>query len=442
MPSYHGPRVANVPPGPRPAQGLWQELSYFNDLKQDVLGTLGQRFATFGDLHYGRIRDREVYATCDPELVHEVLVLQAARFGKRRMDLEVLGNGLLLSEGDFWRRQRRRIQPGFRHESIQRYALGMAEEIERFLAGLRPGAVIELRATMLELTLRIVCRALFGQSYRGDPERLAHAMRVLQEAVLVPKIAPAWLPTPGRVWRSHMRARVDREVFALIDDPDIAPDSLLAELRAAVDEAGSMTREQLRDEAVTLFLAGHETTALALVWTFYLVALQPEVDAALGAELASANAARLGAAELERLDLCQRVLKESLRLYPPVYVIPRLVQKPTKLAEYWLAPGAEIWLWIYFMQRDPRWFSLPDRFDPQRFAPGGEASKHPKAYAPFGAGTRSCIGRHFATLEAAMVLASVLRRYRLELVDGRVLRCRPRVTLAPARPVHVRLHPR
>jgi cytochrome P450 len=430
MPRYYGPRVANVPPGPRPAQGLWQELSYFNDLKRDVLGTLGQRFATFGDIHYARIRAQEVYATCDPELVHQVLVPQATRFGKRRMDLEVLGNGLLLSEGEFWRQQRRRVQPGFRHESIQRYALGMAEEIERFLAGLRPGAVIELRAAMLELTLRIVCRALFGQSYRGDPERLAHAMRVLQEAVLIPKIAPAWVPTPGRVWRSHMRALVDREVFALIDDPNIAPDSLLAELRAAVDDAGSMTREQLRDEAVTL------------VWTFYLVALHTEVDAALGAELASAGDERLGAPELERLELCQRVLKESARLYPPVYVIPRVVQKPTKLGQYWLAPGAEVWLWIYFMQRDPRWFALPDRFDPQRFAPGAEASKHPKAYAPFGAGTRSCIGRHFATLEAAMVLANVLRKYRLELVDGRVLRPRPRVTLAPARPVHVRLHAR
>jgi cytochrome P450 len=267
-------------------------------------------------------------------------------------------------------------------------------------------------------------------------------MRVLQEAVLVPKVAPGWLPTPGKLWRQHMRSVVDREVFALIDDPNADPSSLLSELRAAVDDAGSMSKEQLRDEVVTLFLAGHETTALALTWAFYLVALHPEVDRALAAELEGANAARLGADDSERLEQCQRVLKETLRLYPPVYVIPRMVQKPTKLGGYWLAPGAELWLWIYFMQRDPRWFSLPDRFDPSRFAAGGEASRAPKAYAPFGVGTRSCIGRHFAVLEAVLVLASVLRRFRLELVDSRPLRCRPRVTLAPARPVHVRLRAR
>jgi cytochrome P450 len=237
-----------------------------------------------------------------------------------------------------------------------------------------------------------------------------------------------------------MRRIVDEEVYALLDSAEAAPDSLLAELCARVDEQGVMSRQELRDEVVTLFLAGHETTALALTWAFYLVALHPDVDHALAGELRrDACAAPFSARELESLDLCPRVLKESMRLYPPVYVIPRVVDRAVKLGGYWMAPGATIWLWTYFMQRDPRWFHLPDRFDPARFLPEGEASQNPRAYVPFGAGTRSCIGKHFANLEALMVLSSVLGRYRLELVDTRPLRVRPRVTLAPARPVRVRL---
>lgn len=432
------PRVQRVPPGPPPARGLLEELAHLRDLRADVLGTLGQRFATYGDFYYASVVGFDVYFTCDPEIAHEVLVTQAAHFRKRSIDLELLGNGLLLSEGEHWRRQRRRIQPGFRHESIQRYAALIEDEIERLLARLAPGRVIDVHAEMLQLTLRVVCRALFGQRFAGDARRLARAMHVLQDAVVTPKLAPPWLPTPRRLRDERMRAIIDEEVYALLDGPEAAPGSLLHDLRAAVDEEGGMTRRELRDEVVTLFLAGHETTALALTWAFYLLALHPRVDRALGEELRQ-RGAPLGARALDSLELCPRVLKESMRLYPPVYVIPRVVERPVKVGGYWLAPGATIWLWTYFMQRDPRWFRLPDRFDPDRFLPDGEASQHPRAYIPFGAGTRSCIGKHFANLEAQMVLSSLLGRYRLELVDTRPLPVRPRVTLSPARPLRVRL---
>ncbi len=433
------PRVQRVPPGPPPARGLIDELAHFRDLRADVLGTLAQRFATYGDFYYASVIGFDVYSTCDPEIVHDVLVTHAAAFRKRSVDLEVLGDGLLLSEGEHWRRQRRRIQAGFRHESIQRYAGLIEDEIERLLARLEPGSVIDLRAEMLELTLRVVCRALFGQSFAGDARRLARAMHVLQEAVVTPKLSPPWLPTPWRLRHARMRAIIDEEVYAILDGAEAAPGSLLQELRAAVDEQGGMTRQELRDEVVTLFLAGHETTALALTWAFYLVALHPSVDRALADELGRPGGAVLGTREVERLEQCPRELKESMRLYPTVYVIPRVVQRSVKLGGYWLAPGAEIWLWTYFMQRDPRWFQLPDRFDPDRFLPQGEASRQPHAYIPFGAGTRSCIGKHFAQLEALLVLSSLLARYRLELVDTRPLPLRPRVTLAPGRPVRVRL---
>jgi cytochrome P450 len=433
------PRVQRVPPGPPPARGIVDELMHFRDLRADVLGTLGQRFATYGDFYYASVVGFDVYSTCDPDITHDVLVTHAARFRKRSIDLEVLGNGLLLSEGEHWRRQRRRIQPGFRHESIQRYAALIAEEVERLLARLGHGSVIDVRAEMLELTLRVVCRALFGQSFGGDARRLARAMHVLQEAVVTPKLAPPWLPTPRRLRHERMRAIIDQEVYAILDRAEAAPGSLLHELRAAVDDQGGMTRQELRDEVVTLFLAGHETTALALTWAFYLVALHPHIDRALADELRRGGGAPPSARELESLDLAPRVLKESMRLYPPVYVIPRIVERAVKLGGYWLAPGATIWLWTYFMQRDPRWFHLPDRFDPDRFLPNGEASRQPRAYIPFGAGTRSCIGKHFANLEALMVLSAIVARYRLELVDTRPLPLRPRVTLSPARPLRVRL---
>lgn len=433
------PLVQRVPPGPPPARGFLDELSHFRDLRANVLGTLGQRFATYGDFYYASVVGFDVYSTCDPDITHDVLVTHAARFKKRSIDLELLGNGLLLSEGEHWRRQRRRIQPGFRHESIQRYAALIADEVEQLLARLAPGSVIELRSEMLALTLRVVCRALFGQSFSGDARRLAHAMHVLQEAVVTPKFLPPWLPTPRRLRDERMRAIIDEEVYAILDRAQAAPGSLLHELRGAADEQGGMTRQELRDEVVTLFLAGHETTALALTWAFYLVALHPSVDRALADELCQGGGATRGARALEALDLCPRVLKEAMRLYPPVYVIPRVVERRVKLGGYWLAPGATIWLWTYFMQRDPRWFRLPDRFDPDRFLPDGEASRQPRAYIPFGAGTRSCIGKHFANLEALMVLSSLLARYRLELVDTRPLPLRPRVTLSPARPVRVRL---
>lgn len=429
------------PPGPGAARHLFEELSALDDLRRDVLGTVAQRFATYGDLYYNEAAGNlDMYHTCHPELIHQVLVGQARAFRKRTTDLEVLGNGLLTSDGEEWRRQRRRIQPGFRHESIQRYAKLIAEEAETLVQGLRDGDVLDLRQQMMQLTLRIVCRALFGQQFGGRSERLSRAMRVLQEQALWPKFFPKWLPSPGNLLRRHMIAEVDREVFPIIDRGG-EPGSLLADLLAAVDEEGTMTRQQLRDEVVTLFLAGHETTALALTWACYQLALHPEIDAELGAELRDAPA-DLATAQLSRLPLTGRVLSETLRLYPPAYVVPRVCAEPATLGGYGIAPGSEVWLWIYVMHHDARWFDEPERFRPERFLPAAEAARRPNTFIPFGAGSRACVGKHFADLEAILSLAALLRRFKLRLVSPRIVRLHPRITLAPGRPIHVRLEAR
>jgi cytochrome P450 len=202
-----------------------------------------------------------------------------------------------------------------------------------------------------------------------------------------------------------------------------------------------MTRQQLRDEVVTLFLAGHETTALALTWAGYQLALHPELDAELGAELGS-TPADLAATQPSQLPFASRVLNETMRLYPPAYVIPRVCAEPMTLSGYRLTPGAEIWMWVYFMHHDARWFHEPERFVPDRFLPAAEATRRPGSYIPFGAGSRACVGRHFAILEALLCIAGLFRRFKLHLVSTRTVRLHPRITLAPGRPIHVRLERR
>jgi cytochrome P450 len=329
--SVSGPvTFPGYPPGPPPPRHFLEGLQGLNDLRRDVLGTVGQRFATYGDLYFAEGPDVDMYSTCHPDLIHQVLVTQARSFHKRTRDLEVLGNGLLTSDGEAWRRQRRRIQPGFRHESIQRYTALIVEEAERVVRGARDGDVLELRQEMMQLTLRIVCRALFGQHFAGRSARLARAVRVLQEQVLLPKLFPPWLPTPSNLLRRHMMAEVDREVYPIIDRGG-EPGSLLADLIAMTDAEGAMTRQQLRDEVVTLFLAGHETTALALTWAFYQIALHPDLDARIAQELAGLPR-DLATARLEQLPLCERVLNETLRLYPPAYTIPRVAAERSSSA--------------------------------------------------------------------------------------------------------------
>lgn len=428
------------PPGPPPARHLLEQLQGLNDLRREVLGTVGQRFATYGDLYFAEGPDADIYSTCDPDLIHRVLVTDARSFHKRTRDLELLGNGLLTSDGEAWRRQRRRIQPGFRHESIQRYAQLIAEEAERLVHGLADGSVLDLRREMMQLTLRIVCRALFGQHFAGRSGRLSRAIHVLQEQVLWPKLFPPWVPTPTNLLRRHMMAEIDREVYPIIDRGG-EPGSLLADLIAMTDDEGAMSREQLRDEVVTLFLAGHETTALALTWSLYQLALHPELDGELATELA-ALPADLALARPAQLSLCERVLNETMRLYPPAYTIPRVAAEPVELGGYRIAPGSEVWLWIYFMHHDARWFPEPERFRPERFLPEAEAARRPNVFVPFGAGTRACVGRHFAILEGLLCLAALLRRFRVAPVNGRTVRLHPRITLAPAQPIRVRLSAR
>jgi cytochrome P450 len=422
---------------------LLQELLYFEELRKDVLGTLAQRFAVYGDVYYSSVRGHGAFSAMDPEFIHAVLVTKASSFRRRTIDLEFLGNGVLTSHGEDWRRRRRRLNPGFRHDMIAGYAALMRAEVEGWLGGLEAGTHLELHESMRDLTLRIVCSALFGQQFGGDARELGRATRILQEAVLRPKILPPWVPTPYRLRHRYMSRLVDRQVYAIIDRGESAPGSLLSALRTALDAGEPASREELRDEVVTLLLAGHETTALALTWAFYLIALHPKIDERIAEELERVTGGETpDHRHFERLEFTRRVLDETMRLYPPVYVVPRVCIEPVKVGGYWISPGNEVWLWSYFMHRDARWFSLPDRFDPDRFLSRAQSAHSLRTYLPFGAGMRSCIGQGFATLEAVLVIAAVLQRFRPELTDARPVYPHPRITLSPGRAVRVRMHAR
>ena len=232
-------------------------------------------------------------------------------------------------------------------------------------------------------------------------------------------------------------------IFGIIDERQRAPgDDLVSQLLHGADGEG-MARQQLRDELVTLFLAGHETTALALTWSFFLLARHPEVEASLHEELDRVLGGRPPTYEdLERLEGPRLAVQEAMRIFPPLYLLPRVAKEDTELGGYPLAAGSEVLLWVYFMHLDPRWFPRPTEFRPQRFLPGSGEVLHPHAYAPFGAGPRACLGRNFAMVEAQLLLAAIAQRFRVRLAPGQDVRLNPRVTLGPQQPIQMVLQAR
>lgn len=438
-PAAQGARI----PGPPPPTSRWDAFRRRYELQRRTLDSIEHRFDVYGDVHRAPILGRYGYSYCHPEHIREILIAHATRFEKRRFDMDLLGDGLLLSDGEVWRRRRRLVQPGFRSEALVRYGVVIEEEIRALLERVAGSPVIEIRSLMMSFALRVVCRTLFGQDFGGNARRLALAMRVLSRAAILPNLLPAWAPSPVRALSAHMSGVVDREVSALLEHAQDGPGSLLGDLLSPTDPSASLTRKELRDEAVTLLLAGHETTALALTWAFYLVAQHPRVEADVVREVRHvAPDGTPRAADLDDLEQCERVFKETLRLYPPAFVLPRVCREPVTVGGAALEPGDEVWLWLYIMQRDSRWYDLPTRFVPERFAPNGENERHPHAYAPFGVGTRTCIGNKFAMLEGVLTLASLLSRFHFELLDVRPLRPLPRITLVPSRPLYARVEPR
>jgi cytochrome P450 len=430
-----------LPPGPK---GRFF-TGNLDELRRDPLELYTRCAREHGDFCSLRFGMRRVYFINHPELIEYVLASHARNFVKHyalKMNRLLLGDGLLTSDGDFWLRQRRLIQPLFHRDRLATYATVMVDYAERLAASWRDGETRDLRADMSRLTLEIIARTLFGADVSGRTREVADALTETA-ASFNSRVAslfrlPERVPTPGnmRLWRAV--GRLDRILYDLIERRRTAGshDDLLAVLQHIrhEDGGGRMTDRQLRDEAMTLFLAGHDTTALTLAWGWYLIAQHPDVADALQAEADAVLGGRSPtAADLPRLSYTERVVQEVMRLYPAAYAMGRQSVEACELGGYRLPAGSTVLMSQWVMHRDPRWFAEPERFHPDRWA-DGLAKRLPRfAYFPFGGGPRVCIGNTFGMMEAVLVLATLAQRCRFTLVPGPPVRPSPAITLRPGR---------
>ncbi len=399
------------------------------------------KFATeigraYGDMAYFRLGPVRAYLVNNPRLIREVLVAKHKHFRRPKLITQPLakidGNGLVLSEGDFWQRQRRLVQPAFASRRFEPYANATVGDTLRMLDGWSNGASLNIADEMTRLTLQIIAKTLFGVELAGQAERLGEAVRVVSETFVAeagnPVHLPDWLPLPAKRRKRWAIRVLDEMVRGVIRQRRASGEDhgdLLSMLLLAIDEEGDgrgMTDEQARDEAMTLFNAGHDTTAAALAWTWYMVASHPaiedrlieEIDAVLGG-----NAPTL--ADVARLPYVEMVVKESLRLYPPTWsLLPREAVEPVEIGGYPIARGSWLYVFPYVTQRDPRFFKNPESFDPERFSPTRSAEILPYSYIPFGGGPRVCIGEKFSMMEMILIVATVLQKVKLAADQGAV----------------------
>jgi len=434
----------SYPPGPtflsewkRPFKEVAAETS------QGLLVHVRSRFDRYGDMFC--IANRTpTYVTKSPDHVYEVLVTRASSFMKRARDLDTfLGQGLLTSDGALWRKQRRLIQPAFSHANLKRYAEVMVDLTQATVNGWKSGEERDLNREMMELTLRVVSKSLLDYDGANINDAVAHAMAVLQSTAGY-DVFPTWMPNPIRAHKKRATKPLDELIFSIIDQRLAKPgDDLVSQLLAGTDGGEGMDKQQLRDELVTLFLAGHETTALAMTWTFFLLSSGAAEEAKLHEELDRVLGKRAPSyADIESLVYTKNVVQEAMRIFPPLYLLPRVAKEATEIGGYQVDAGAEVLLWIYFMHHDPRWFPRPSEFRPDRFLPSSGEYNHPQAFLPFGAGPRACIGSRFAMMEAVLLLAAIAQRFRIRLSPGQNVRLNPRVTMGPSAPIMVRLESR
>jgi cytochrome P450 len=395
------------------------------------LQAMARRYGDITHIHTGPVHS---YLFNHPDLIREVLVTKGKSFRKwerqKRVFRKVDGNGLINSEGDFWLKQRRLIQKAFHRRRLGRYADKMVEVTRRRLDRWTPGTAINLDQEMTQLTLEIVGETLFGVTLGERAAWLGETAEVLRETFVREFLAlvplPDWLPLPSKRRMRRAIRDLDGFITGIIRDRRASGEDrgdLLSMLLLAVDDQGDgtgMTDQQARDEAVTLFNAGHDSTSAALAWACYFLARDPAVQERLREEVEVVLAGRVVTFEdLPRLSFADRVVKESLRLCPPTPVLfNREAITEVEVGGYRLPRGSLAILSPYVTQRDPRWFPEPERFDPDRFAPGRVEDIPEYAYFPFGAGPHVCVGNAFALMEITLVVATLVQRFHIELTPG------------------------
>jgi cytochrome P450 len=408
--------------------------------------------ATFGRVSCYRIGPSHVVVMNDPELIREVLIAQPQNFIKertqRRMKI-LLGEGLITSDGEIHKRQRRIAAPAFHRQRIQAYATLMVERAAAMRDSWKAGVEVDASAEMMRLALQIVARTLFDSDVTKDVQRINDEvnaiMRLYNFLIALPRAeALLHLPIPGLMRFKRARQRLDKVVYRMIEDRrrsgmdggDLL--SMLLASRDDEDDHSGMTNEQLRDEVLTIFLAGYETVANALAWTWLLLGQNPDAEAKLHAEIDLVLGGRLPTLEdLPQLRYAEMVLAESMRLYPPAWAMGRQATCDVEIGPYKLPEGTYIFFSQYIIQRNADFFPEPLHFDPERFTPERKAGRPRFAYFPFGGGNRQCIGESFAWMEAILSLVTLAQRWRLKLVPGQMVDVQPKITLRPKYAIRV-----
>jgi len=439
-------------PGPKGTR----VMGVMGEFNRDALGFIERVQRDYGDLVWSRFLYVPALFLYHPDQIEYVLATNAKNF-RKAMSLRsnffqrLVGNGLLTSEGEEWKRQRRLSSPAFHRQRIANYADTMVNYTRRLTANWQSGQTLDMHREMMRLTLEIVVRCLFRADVSNDVD---HVGDTLQELVK-PFAAQAtlkWilnnrLPTPTHIRFHRLARKIDDVVYRIIAERRASrkdEGDLLSMLLAARDEDGSqMTDQQLRDEVMTLFLAGHETTALTLGWSWYLLGKNPETEAKFHAELDTVLGHRDASfSDLPQLKFTEQIVKESMRLYPPAYGLGREAINDCEIGNYYVPAGTQVFMFQWATHRDARFFDQPLEFKPERWTPEFEARLPKYAYFPFGAGPRICIGASFAMMEMILVLATIGRQFRLALVPNHPVETYPAMSLRPKDGVKITVHAR
>jgi cytochrome P450 len=411
---------------------------------KDPLGTYTRWARTYGDIFHYRFLNRHIYFLNHPDLIKDVLVTRAPNFRKGdavRVNRRIFGNGLLSSEGASWLQQRRLIQPAFHRTRIESYGQAMVAYAQRMLDGWQPGELRDIHEDMMRLTLEIVCRALFNLEIASHEDRIAVALNTLMQLstggrMLLPQILRR---IPTRTNRKYERAthELDSVVYSIIQERQAAPqdgsnDLLSALLEARYEDGSSMSVQQLRDEVMTLLLAGHETTAVTLSWVWLLLSQHPQVEQQLWSEIDTVLKGRPPEVrDIANLNFAEHVVKEAMRLYPPAWAIVRTALTDTAIGNYTLPAGSTAIMSQWVTHRDPRFYDEPEVFRPNRWLDEQSNSLPKFAYFPFGGGPRICIGASFAMTEAVLVLVTIAQKWQLRLASTIPPEPNPGITLRP-----------
>lgn len=428
----------------------------FLEFRRDPIGFFLTLQQECGDAAHFRFAGHDAYLFSHPDAVQEVLVTHHRSFEKGvalQRAKRLLGEGLLTSEGEVHTRQRRLMQPAFLRTRIGSYAEAMVEHTRRASERWHDGQVVDVHDDMTRLTLAIVAQTLFDADVDRDAaeigEALAEALRMFD--VITSPFYDLFdkLPLPRKQTFNAAKAKLDGTIMRIIQARRASGETrndLLSMLLKATDTEGDgtgMSDEQLRDEALTIFLAGHETTATALTWTWYLLSqhgaiyqeMLDEVDRVLGGRPARAE-------DVARLPFVEKVFAEAIRLYPPAWTMGRRATADVTIGGYALSKGSIAVVSPYVVHHDPRFFPEPYRFDPQRWRPEAKAQRHKFSYFPFGGGPRVCIGEPFAWMEGVLLLATMAQQWRLHLVPDHPVALQPLITLRPKYGVKMRLERR